>query len=304
MVATTVVSAAGYIVDDRVLAGARVWAKPLKFGISFALYGISLAWMVAQVRRPRLQRLAWWSGTVLAGAVAVEMAAIVLQAARGQLSHYNRATPFDSAVFGVMGGMIGVIYTATLIIGVVLVVIRVRDRVFDRALRLGVLISVLGLSVGFLMLQPTPAQQAQGEAAMVRGAHGVGVVDGGPGLPLLGWSTTGGDLRVAHFVGMHALQLLPLAALAITTLARGRLSERLQLQAVLLIGAVYGGVFVVTLWQALRGQPLIAPDLLTLSAGAVLFVFAALGATVIAAAARRERRRSMPEGAAGVGGAR
>jgi hypothetical protein len=203
-----------------------------------------------------------------------------------------------------MGGMIGVIYTATLIIGVVLVVIRVRDRVFDRALRLGVLISVLGLPVGFLMLQPTPAQQAQGEAAMVRGAHGVGVVDGGPGLPLLGWSTTGGDLRVAHFVGMHALQLLPLAALAITTLARGRLSERLQLQAVLLIGAVYGGVFVVTLWQALRGQPLIAPDLLTLSAGAVLFVFAALGATVIAAAARRERRRSMPEGAAGVGGAR
>ena len=64
---------------------------------------------------------------------------------------------------------------------------------FTWALRLGLLIAIAGLSVGFLMLHATPEQLAQGEAAQYSAAHGVGVTDGGPGLPPVGWSTTGGD---------------------------------------------------------------------------------------------------------------
>jgi hypothetical protein len=124
------------------------------------------------------------------------------------------------------------------------------------------------------------------------GAHAVGVADGGAGLPLVGWSTTGGDLRIGHFVGLHALQGLPLLALLLIVLApRVPALRRVGVRARLIgvAGAAWTGLTVLLVWQALRGQSIIAPDALTLAAAAAL-VLATLGAAVavLRAGTRRE----------------
>jgi hypothetical protein len=106
------------------------------------------------------------------------------------------------------------------------------------------------------------------------------VEDGGPGLPGLNWSTVGGDLRIGHFVGMHALQVLPFVAWLVSR--RRRLSTRQQLQLVWTAALGYLGIVVLVTWQALRAQPIIAPNGLTtavFSAIVFLVVVATLAIT-------------------------
>jgi hypothetical protein len=268
-------------VDERTLDGMPLWAKPMKFALSVGLYSFTWAWLLSLQRRGR--RWGNWAGTVLAVAGVAEVALIVLQAARERQSHFNIATPLDSVIFAVMGMTIMGLMLANIVAAVAVLLDRQADRPTTWGVRLGLVISTLGLAIGGLMLGPRPGQDVAGG---VIGAHTVGLPDGGPGLPLLGWSTVGGDLRVPHFVGMHALQLLPLLPLALTALSR-RLPHRLPLLAheqvrlrlTLTAGGLYGGVFALTTWQALRGQPLIAPDGLTLAAAGALLL-AALAAAV------------------------
>src|SRR3712207_4517826 len=83
MVGLAVASAVGLVVDGRIINGAPGWAKPLKFSVSFALYALTLAWMTAQIPRPRWRRTAWWAGTVMAVVSLLEMVGITLQVIRG-----------------------------------------------------------------------------------------------------------------------------------------------------------------------------------------------------------------------------
>ncbi|MFJ3502394.1 hypothetical protein [Streptomyces sp. NPDC090135] len=286
------VSAVGLVVDDRVLVGAPIWAKPFKFSVSFVAYALSLAWMLSLLHRGR--RAGWWAGTVVAAASAVEMALITLQVVRGTRSHFNQATPFDNTVFQIMGGTVVVLWLGALVIALLLLRARILDRAMAWAVRLSSLIALAGAAVGFLMVRPTPEQLATDNPTVV-GAHSVGVPDGGPALPVTGWATTGGDLRVAHFFGMHALQLLPLVLLILAALAArssrsprlaplarlARLAdERVRLRLALTASTAYAAVFVLLTWQALRGQALFAPDGVTLAgAGAIVALGAA--ATVL-----------------------
>ena len=277
--ALIIAAAIGLLADPRTITGAPAWMKPLKFAISSAVYAATLAWMLTFVHgRPRVKAIA---GGAVAVAFLVELALIVVQVARGTTSHFNVSTPLDSALFGTMGFMIVLVWVMNGVVAVLL--LRQGDRGLEPglawSLRLGLLLAAVGMGVAFLMTSvPTPVQAealAAGQAPGSFGAHSVGVEDGGPGLPLLGWSTVGGDLRVPHFVGLHGLQVLPLLALALRRWPRLGAAQRRGLVWVAALG--YLGLTALTTWQALRGQSVIAPDVLTLAAGAALAA-ATLGA--------------------------
>jgi hypothetical protein len=164
-----------------------------------------------------------------------------------------------------------VLFIAHFLIGVVVLRQRIADRVSAHAVRWGLGLSLLGLVAAIPMVQP--AQMG----------HSVGVSDGGPGLPVVGWSTTGGDLRIGHFIGLHALQALPLLAL----LLGNRLDELTRIRLLAVGGVAYGILTALLTWQALRGQPLLQPDALTLTAWAALA--AATATATVAVVARRRQ---------------
>jgi hypothetical protein len=114
--------------------------------------------------------------------------------------------------------------------------------------------------VGIFTTVPTAAQLAPNSP--LSGTHTFGVAEGGPSLPILGWSTIGGDGRVAHFVGLHALQVLPLIGWWIGRRSRLNMTQRIRLVKLVALG--YGAIVALLAWQALRGQSIVAPDALTL----------------------------------------
>ncbi|MBE3001730.1 hypothetical protein IDM40_23970 [Nocardiopsis sp. HNM0947] len=275
------VSAVGLALDQRLINGEAAWAKPAKFALSITVYNLTLAWLLHLSHRWR--RLGWWMGTAVAVATAAEMALIITQVVRGRMSHFNSETVFDAAVYSAMGTMIGGLWVATFVIAVLLMFQRLRDRSTTWAIRIGVWIALAGMAVGPLMTAPTPAQREElvdGGGVDVLGAHTVGLPDGGPGLPFVGWSTVAGDLRVGHFVGIHGLQAMILLAFLLVLLASRvpRLSdERARTRVVAVLGAAYALLTALTVWQALRGQSVVAPDALTLAALVALGMATALG---------------------------
>lgn len=283
MVVLALVSVVGLAVDDRILVGVPIWAKPFKFSVSLFAYTLSLAWMLSLLTpRSRAHRVGWWAGTVVAVALLAEMVLITLQVVRGTQSHFNQATPFDNAVFQIMGATIAVLWLSALVIAVLLLRARILDRATAWAVRLSSLIALAGAAVGFLMATPTPEQLAVDDSP-ISGAHSVGVPDGGPSMPLTGWSTTGGDLRVPHFFGMHALQLLPLLLLVLAALAPRfvRLAdERVRLRLTLTAAGTYTATFALLTWQALRGQALFSPDTVTLAAAGAIVLLGGAATTL------------------------
>jgi hypothetical protein len=286
MVLAVAATGIGLLIDPRFITGQPAWLKPAKFAISISIYAFTLVWLLSFVRgHTRLVGLVSWA---TAAALFIEMAVIVLQVARGTTSHFNVSTPLDATLWSTMGGFIVVVWVMAFLAGALLLIQRLPDPVFAWGLRLGLIIALIGMAAGLLMTSPTPRQVADaraGQGLPIAGAHSVGVPDGEPGLPLVGWSTTGGDLRVGHFVGLHALQVLPLVGWLLSRaaiarrigLARGR-GHRIALVGT--AGLAYAGLVALALWQALRGQSLIAPDAATLLA--LVGVLTATGLTALA----------------------
>lgn len=293
LAALTVVTLVGRLVDDRELLGVNLWEKPLKFAISGTIYAVTWAWIIGHFTR--WQRAAWWAGTVIAITLAIELVVIVGAAAAGITSHFNVSTPLATTLWSIMAAAITTLWVATFVAAVALWRNPGADPARQAAIRTGVAISLLGMGLAFLMTGPTAEQLNDFQG--IAGAHAVGVADGGPGLPLLGWSTEGGDLRIPHFIGMHALQALPLLALLLELGARRGIvtlrDARVRRGLVLTGAAAYLAVVGLVTPQALRGQSIVAPDTLTLwLAAAIAAASLAAALAVVAAGARRRQTES------------
>ena len=266
MVAALAPFLAGLWLDPRVITGAPAWLKPAKFAASTAIFMFTLAWMFSYLPGwPRLRRTVAW---IAAATLVLEVVLIALQAWRGKTSHFNVGTRLDATVFAVMGTAILVQTASSVAVTMALWRQPFADRAFGWALRLGMVIAILGASTGGLMTRATAAQLADARAGQwmtVFGAHTVGAADGGPGLPGTGWNLQHGDLRVPHFVGLHAMQMLPLIALLLVRRSAVDADTR-RVRLVWVAGVSYFMLFALLLAQALRGEALAAPSQATIAA--------------------------------------
>lgn len=181
--------------DHRQLMGINLWIKPIKFAISIAIYCLTWPLLLQYFPFGQLKRR-FARFTVFA--MAFEMLAIASQAARGQMSHYNNSGIYNAILFAVMGIVIVSQTLFAMYIGISFFTVKPVQitPALLWAIRLGILMACLFALEGGIMAS--------------RLAHTVGAPDGGPGLPLLNWSRIAGDLRIPHFIGMHALQIVPL----------------------------------------------------------------------------------------------
>jgi hypothetical protein len=261
MLADTLASLAGLAIDHTTITGAPAWMKPLKFAISTTLFSFTVAWMINQ--QHRFRRAAKVIGALLAAALIVEIVLIDMQATRHTTSHFNISNSFDGGLFAIMGVSIAVLYATTALLFILTCLNKYPDRAAGWAIRLGLLIALAGMGTGVLMVLPTPEQLAAAHVTgqlTHSGAHTVGAPDGGPGLPLTNWSADHGDLRIAHFLGLHAMQILLLGL----WLARKRWTNhrpsQSQLRLVFTLAASTTIAFATVLLQALHGQPILHPD--------------------------------------------
>ncbi|MEP2772007.1 MAG: hypothetical protein ABJH05_07645 [Fulvivirga sp.] len=226
--------------DGRQLMGESVWIKSIKFCLSIVLFLASSIFILkyANYKWQSIKIISW----VLLSCMLFEIACILLQSARAEKSHFNNTDPLGMMLFPLMG-------TAITIILVIYIVLCVRYFIYPSkalstlmlwSVRVGLVIFVFSGVTGFMMASI--------------GRHTIGGVDGGPGWFFTNWSTVAGDLRVAHFMSIHAIQIFPLLGLLLINVSWSTVIKKTVL---IMIGLFYTLFNVLAFIQALQGRPLI-----------------------------------------------
>lgn len=211
------------------VAGVNAWYKPFKFALSTFFYSWAMAWYVDELPQFNITLFAW-AVIVLLG---FEIIYIAIQAGRGQLSHFNLSTPFYAAMYSLMAfaATAVTLYTAYVAVLFFQQPLPHLPNYYVWGIRLALVIFVIFSFEGFVMGS--------------RLTHTIGGPDGGPGLPLLNWSTKYGDPRIAHFIGMHALQVIPLLSFYVFK----------STKATVVVAVLYLLLAIFALAQALKGRP-------------------------------------------------
>jgi len=211
--------------------GVNAWFKPFKFAVSIGLFSWTMAWYCHYLSDFNVASFNW-TVIILFG---FELVYIAFHASKGQLSHFNFDTPLYSILYSLMGlaAVIVTLYTAYIGFLFFTQTFPNLPSHYVWAIRLGILIFVVFSFEGALMSSQM--------------SHSVGAINDNSNWWIIGWSKTVGDLRVSHFIGMHALQILPLLSFYVFK----------NTKTTILISILYGLLATSTLVQALKGKPII-----------------------------------------------
>ena len=240
--AIVIVCGALSLFDDRTFNGISVWSKPFKFALSIAVYFATLAWFAPLLPNGYLEaRKGRWLTMVPVACAVLEMIYIIVQASRAEASHFNLSTPFYSVMYALMGMGAVAMVAICLWMGIVILRSRGTESPYTFAVGIGLVLTfVLGGGFGGYLAEHM--------------SHWVGGTQSDTnGMALMKWSRDGGDLRVAHFFGMHAMQLLPLFA----ALLPNALPRRTAIGVVIGAACLYAAGTTFTFVQALNGVPFI-----------------------------------------------
>jgi hypothetical protein len=224
--------------DSTEILGINRWIKPMKFFVSIAIYVWTLAIYLSFLKD--YEKAVRNISRLTIFVFFVEMVIIVTQATRGTTSHFNVRTPLDNILFSIMGLAI---VLNTVLAAYLLYLYFKAEIDLPKAI-------VWGMRLGLILFL---ASSFEGGYMSTQMGHAVGVADGGAGLPVVNWSTKGGDLRAAHFIGMHAFQAVPFFAYTLETY-----KVKAATAGTFVFAAVYFAVFTAVFVQALLGKPLLA----------------------------------------------
>ena len=234
-------SVIGMLADDRMLMGINIWIKPFKFFVSTGIYILTVGFLITLYPFSNLKKHI--IRNIISFSLLLEMAIIAYQAARGVQSHFNFSSEIDGALFGLMGILIAINVLIMVFFAIETIRLKLNTSQTIRwSILIAWLVTIFGSWVGGEMIGQM--------------AHNVGVEDGGPGLPLLNWSTIAGDLRVAHFFGLHGLQIIPVFAFFLSK--KWETKDSNHLLGVVLFSIVYSGFIFYTYYQAAQAIPFIS----------------------------------------------
>lgn len=237
------VAFSAYLVDPRLLGGVSVWAKPMKFALSFVVLFGTVSWLESRLSREWRDGLLLRVTLALMGtAMVTEMGYLMFQAAQAEPSHFNVSTPFHRFMYSVVmfAGALALV-AGIGIYGAAAHLDRAAD--LTPGLRLGV---VTGFGMSCVLTVVVAGYMATQTGPLV-GTPVTGAI-----LPVVGWSTEVGDLRPAHFLSLHAMQVLPFLGWC-----ADRLTHKTSPRAVTLSATAYAGVTLLAFFQALSGNPVV-----------------------------------------------
>jgi hypothetical protein len=219
------------------------WIKPIKFSMSFSTFASTVSLLLMALQIPKWQLTL--ARRTIAASVALEILSLAAQAWRSAY-HLSGQSLLDTSLSHMTNSMVmvntGIVCWMLALFCANRVYTDRIDRPMVSAIRYSIVIFLAGNAIGGYML--------------ARGSHTVGLADGGPGLPFVNWSIIGGDLRIAHFIAIHAIQIVPLFAYILSQMSPILPVKYRRMTAgavALAVSSAVGATFV----QAALGHPLI-----------------------------------------------